>query len=71
MRLQSVDLKIEITDTPSDHQKASNSRALKLELDSIDLYKEKIKYYIEMEKRKLVSAAVKSGLKEEDVLLFL
>jgi hypothetical protein len=49
MRLQSVDLRIEITDTPID-QKASNNRVLKLELDSIDLYKEKIKYFIETEK---------------------
>lgn len=44
---------------------------MKLELDSFELYKEKIKYFIEMEKQKLIKDAVKSGLKEEDVILFL
>lgn len=44
---------------------------MKLELDSLDLYKEKIKHFIETEKQKLINEAVKSGLKEEDVILFL
>ena len=66
-----MDLKIEITDTPVGYKSLLNNRVMKLELDSFELYKEKRKYFIEMEKQKLIKDAVKSGLKEEDVILFL
>jgi hypothetical protein len=72
-RLQSVNLKIEVSEKISSKDGSTLETQINTEIydEHNESYKEKIKLFIEMEKMKLVCRAIQIGLPEKEIISLL
>lgn len=72
-RLQSVNLKIEVSEKISSKDGSTLETQINTEIydEHNESYKEKIKLFIEMEKMKLVCRAIQIGLPEKEIMSLL